>query len=45
MNDDFRKLVLNAIVWTAKIEVPEGGVPSKTPTEQEMVSLQKKAKE
>lgn len=27
-NPDFRKLVLNAIVWTAKIEVPEGGVAS-----------------
>ncbi|MGI8605190.1 MAG: ThuA domain-containing protein [Verrucomicrobiales bacterium] len=27
---DFRKLVLNAIAWTAKIEVPEGGIESKT---------------
>ena len=25
---DFRKLVLNAIVWTAKVEVPENGVTS-----------------
>ncbi len=25
-NEDFRKLVLNAILWTAKIEVPTGGV-------------------
>ncbi|MBV8881952.1 MAG: ThuA domain-containing protein, partial [Planctomycetaceae bacterium] len=25
---EFRKLVLNAIAWTAKIEVPEGGVES-----------------
>ncbi len=25
-NDDFRKLVLNGVVWTAKGEVPEGGV-------------------
>ncbi len=25
-NPDFRRLVLNAIVWTAKLEVPEGGV-------------------
>jgi hypothetical protein len=25
-NKDFRQLVLNAIVWTAGIEVPEGGV-------------------
>lgn len=27
-NADFRKLILNAIVWTAKLEVPEGGVQS-----------------
>ncbi len=35
-NDHFRKVVLNAIVWTAKLDVPEGGVPSKTPTDEEM---------
>lgn len=28
-NDDFRKLVLNAILWTAKAQVPPDGVPSK----------------
>ncbi|MDP7277626.1 MAG: ThuA domain-containing protein [Planctomycetaceae bacterium] len=28
-HDQFRKLVLNAIVWTAKLEVPPQGVPSK----------------
>lgn len=28
-NDNFRKLVLNAIVWSAKAEVPEIGVASK----------------
>jgi len=27
--DNFRKTVLNAIVWVAKAEVPKGGVPSK----------------
>ncbi|MEX0712209.1 MAG: ThuA domain-containing protein, partial [Pirellulales bacterium] len=27
--DEFRKLVLNALVWTAKIEVPPGGVESR----------------
>src|SRR5205823_4844259 len=31
-NDNFRKLVLNAIVWAAHVEVPAGGVPSRTPT-------------
>jgi len=28
-NDDFRKLVLNAILWTAKVKVPAGGVDCK----------------
>ena len=30
--DGFRTTVLNALVWIAKAEVPKGGVPSKTPT-------------
>lgn len=34
-NDDQRKLVLNAILWTAKAEVPTSGVESKV-TESEM---------
>jgi hypothetical protein len=28
-NDDFRKTILNALVWVAKAEVPAGGVESK----------------
>jgi type 1 glutamine amidotransferase len=28
-NDDFRKLMLNAIAWTAKVEVPTEGVQSR----------------
>jgi type 1 glutamine amidotransferase len=35
-DDNQRKLLLNAITWVAKAEVPEGGVPSKTPTPEEM---------
>jgi hypothetical protein len=35
-HDDFRKLVLNAIVWVAGAEVPAEGVPSKTPTLEEL---------
>ncbi|MFU8894562.1 MAG: ankyrin repeat domain-containing protein [Luteolibacter sp.] len=27
MNDDYRTLIVNAIAWTAGIDVPEGGVP------------------
>lgn len=34
--DDFRKTVLNAIAWTAHIEIPEEGVPSETPTDAEL---------
>lgn len=42
MNDNYRKLVLNAIVWAAKLDVPEQGVDSKTPSEDELIALQKK---
>jgi len=31
-NRGFLTVVLNAIVWTAGLDVPENGVPSKTPT-------------
>lgn len=41
-NDNFRKLVLNAIAWTAKIDIPAGGVPSATPTENELNALTKR---
>ncbi|HEX3871749.1 MAG TPA: ThuA domain-containing protein [Pirellulales bacterium] len=30
-NDDLRRLILNGIVWTAKRDVPEGGVTTDTP--------------
>ena len=40
--DDFRKLVLNAIVWSAKVEVPQNGIETQTPTTEELVALQKK---
>jgi type 1 glutamine amidotransferase len=36
-NEDQRKLVLNAILWTAKAEVPAEGVASKV-TEDEMLA-------
>jgi len=34
--DSYRKSVLNALVWIAGADVPEGGVPSKTPTLEEL---------
>lgn len=39
-NDNFRKLVLNAIVWAAHVPVPERGVPSRTPTLEELEANQ-----
>ena len=39
-HDDFRKLVLNAIVWSAGVEVPAGGVSSRTPTLEELEANQ-----
>ena len=43
-HDDYRKLVLNAIAWVARLEVPPDGVPSKTPTVEELVTGQDKPK-
>ena len=37
-HDDFRRLVLNAVVWIAGLEVPEGGVDSKTPTVDDLLA-------
>ncbi len=34
--DNFRTLVLNAIVWTAKLDVPEGGVRSQPVSERQL---------
>jgi type 1 glutamine amidotransferase len=41
-NDDFRKLVLNAILWTAKVEVPTGGVNSKVTVDDLRQNLDRK---
>ena len=35
-DDNLRKFILNAIVWTAKVEVPQGGVSTPTPTQEEL---------
>jgi type 1 glutamine amidotransferase len=39
-NDNFRKIVLNAIVWTAHVEVPANGVESSTPDKAEIEANQ-----
>jgi type 1 glutamine amidotransferase len=38
--DDYRKVVLNACLWIAHGEVPSSGVPSKTPTVDELLAHQ-----
>jgi len=39
-SDDFRTVVLNALVWITGIEVPANGVPSKRPTIEELEANQ-----
>lgn len=41
-DDNFRKLVLNALVWTAKAKVPPNGVPSTATREDLMQNLDPK---
>ncbi len=38
-NDSFRTLLLNAAAWTAKLEVPSGGIATKTPTKDDLEKL------
>ena len=35
-DDNFRRVVLNAILWTAKVEVPAGGCPSNAPNDEQI---------
>jgi type 1 glutamine amidotransferase len=37
-SDNFRKAILNSIVWIAHVDVPKGGVQSKTPTIDELLA-------
>jgi type 1 glutamine amidotransferase len=39
-NDNFRKVVLNGLIWVAGVEVPPDGVPSKTPSVEELEANQ-----
>jgi putative heme-binding domain-containing protein len=40
---NFRKMVLNAIAWTARAEVPKGGVESRSPSEEELQKIKPKS--
>jgi len=39
-HNDFRKLVLNAIVWTANSKIPKDGIPSKPLTVEDLLANQ-----
>jgi type 1 glutamine amidotransferase len=39
-DDNYRTLLLNAAAWSAGVDVPEAGVPSKTPTFDELLENQ-----
>ena len=43
-NDNFRKLVLNAIAWTANIKIPKEGIQTETPSQAELDNLTKQVK-
>ncbi|WP_159470046.1 ThuA domain-containing protein [Dyadobacter sp. 3J3] len=42
-NDDFRMLVLNAIVWTSRTDVPKNGISTQTPGQEELDQFTKPA--
>ncbi|MFC1636954.1 family 16 glycoside hydrolase [Planctomycetota bacterium] len=39
-HNDFRKVVLNGLVWVTGVEIPPAGVPSKTPSVEELEANQ-----
>lgn len=44
-DDSFRTLLVNAVAWTSKLEIPEGGIPTATPTDQDLDKLMKDKKQ
>ena len=43
VNDSFRTCLINGAAWVAGLEIAEGGVPSKTPTEDDLKKLVQEA--
>ena len=43
-HDDFRKLVLNALVWITGLEVPPEGIASRTPSVEDLEANQDEPK-
>jgi hypothetical protein len=42
-DDNFRKVLLNGVAWVSKLEVPEEGVPSETPSEEQLEKVLEQA--
>jgi len=42
-NDNFRTILLNGVAWISKLQIPETGVPSTTPTKEELAELLQEA--
>lgn len=42
-NDDFRKVLLNGAAWVSNLEVPPEGVPSETPSEEQLAKVLEEA--
>lgn len=42
--DGYRTLLLNGVAWVARLEVPQGGVPSPTPTPEQLENVIDEAK-
>lgn len=38
-NDSYRTVLLNGVAWVARLNIPPGGVPSKTPSAEELSEL------
>ena len=43
-NENFRKIVLNALLWTARVEVPASGVECTVPDEELKKNLDPKGR-
>ena len=41
-HDDFRKVILNGVAWTAKLSIPKNGVASEAPKKDELIAMARK---
>jgi hypothetical protein len=43
-DDSFRKVLLNGVAWVTKLDIPTDGIPSKTPTLEQLKTLTEEAR-